>query len=122
MDHLDWIFVAFGAAVALTGGWIQLHPQRIFPRREQPWPLDSSALAQLRRLGACFVFMGVFFALQMTTDLTGLPWWSGTVGGLILSIAAVSLVPAIVVRGQQRRHRAVQQGPMAKKALEMRQG
>ena len=77
MAHLDWIFVAFGAAITLPE-LDTIHPQRIFPRREEPWPLDSGALAQLRQLGACFVFMGVFFALQMTTDLTGLPWWSAT--------------------------------------------
>lgn len=120
MDHLDWMFVAFGAAVAFSGGWIQLRPERIFPHREQPWPLDQGALAQLRWLGACFVFMGVFFALQMTTDLTCLPWWSGTVGGLIFSIATVSLLQSLVVRRQQRHHRIVQQGPLPKKVLEMR--
>src|SRR5208337_5483035 len=100
MAHLDWILVAFGAAVALTGGWIQLRPEQIFPRPAQSWPLDPGALRQLRRLGACFLFMGAFFALQMTSDLTRLPWWSGTVGGLAVGIASVRLVQVWVRRQQ----------------------
>jgi hypothetical protein len=118
MAHLDWILVAFGAVVALSGGWIQLQPERIYPRPEQPW-LDQVALSQLRRLGGCFLFMGVFFTLQMTVDLARLPWWSGTLGGLILSIAAVSLVQTAVRRQQNHGHRVVQQGPMPEKVLEL---
>ncbi len=84
MAGLDWILVAFGAAVALAGGWIQLHPERdcSWPdpglRQLSDCPLDPAALAQLRRLGACFLFMGTFFALQMTIDLMRRPWWVGS--------------------------------------------
>jgi hypothetical protein len=45
MALLDWILVVFGAAVALAGGWIQLHPERVVPllggkSQEANWPLD----------------------------------------------------------------------------------
>jgi len=113
----DWTLVAFGAAIAVTGSWIQLHPERILPRPAEPWRLDSAALAQIRLLGACFLFMGVFFALQMTTDLKRLPWWSGTLGGLAAAIAAVSVVDA---RVRQLRHRAVQPPPLAHKTPDLR--
>lgn len=120
MAFLDWIFVIFGIAVALTGSWIQLHPQHIYPRqaREQGWQLDPSSLTQIRILGACFLFMGTFFALQMTIDLARLPWWTGTLGGLITAIAAVALVNARVRR--QSRRRAVLQSALPKKVLELR--
>ncbi len=110
-----WILVAFGAAIAFSGGWIQLHPQRILPRPAVHWRLDPGALAQIRLLGACFLFMGVFFAVQMTTDLKRLPWWTGTLSGLGAAIAAVALVDARV-----RRQRAVQRSPLAEKTLELR--
>jgi len=116
MAHLDWILVAFGAAIALAGGWIQLHPEHIYPRPTDSWPLDAGALSQLRRLGASFLFMGVFFALQMTIDLTRLPWWRGTLGGLFAAIAAVLLVQA-VVRGQRRR--AIQPPSLTKEPIEV---
>jgi hypothetical protein len=122
MALLDWILVAFGAAVTLTGGWIVLRPERVVSHwsgQTRGWQLDSGALAQIRRLGSCFVFMGMFFAVQMTVDLTQLPWWTGTAGGLTASIASVILVNARV-RRQQRRRGPVRQSPLPAKALELR--
>lgn len=125
MAGLDWILVVFGAVVALAGGWIQLHPEDIVPGQPglgqlSDCPLDPAARAQLRRLGACFLFMGTFFALQMTIDLMRRPWWAGSVSGLVTSIAAVSLVYDRVRQQQRRSRRAVQQSPLGKKALELR--
>ena len=75
MALLDWILVAFGAAVAVAGSWIQLHPERVVPGRTGPrksgLELDPAALAQIRLLGACFLCMGAFFALQMTMTSCG---------------------------------------------------
>jgi hypothetical protein len=119
MALLDWILVAFGAIVAFAGGWIQLHPERIYPRPAESWPLDAAALTQLRRLGACFLFMGAFFTFQMTVDLVHLPWWSGTVAGLIVAFMAVSRVQR-AVQVRQRSRRPLQQGPLPKKPLEVR--
>jgi uncharacterized membrane protein HdeD (DUF308 family) len=125
MALLDWILVVFGIAVAFIGSWIQLHPERIIPGKTgspeaESWPLDPVALAQIRLLGGCFLFMGAFFALQMTIDLTRLPWWAGTVSGLVTAIAAVVVVHAQVDRQQREGHRFVQQSPLASKALELR--
>jgi uncharacterized membrane protein HdeD (DUF308 family) len=119
MALLAWTPVAFGVGIALTGSWIQLHPERILPRPVERWRLDPAALAQIRLLGACFLFMGVFFALQMTTNLKRLPWWMGTLSGLGASIATVALVDA-QVRRQQRRSTTIQRSPMAEKTLELR--
>jgi len=119
MVRLDWILVAFGAFVALAGGWIQLQPERIYPRPDEAWPLDPNALSQLRRLGGCFLFMGVFFALQMTCDLTQLPWWNGSLGGVAAAIATVSLVQ-IRVRVKRRHGRRAVQQTLPEKALELR--
>jgi len=93
--------VIFGAAIALTGGWIQLYPERVVPGQSQPvpsqlgqrpdWQLEPGARSQISMLGACFLFMGTFFALQMTTDLARCPWWIGTLSGLATAIAAVTL-------------------------------
>jgi hypothetical protein len=109
MALLDWIFVVLGAAIAFTGGWIQLYPERVVPGHSHPsqpgrrsdWQLDPGARAQLRMLGASFLFMGTFFALQMTTDLARCPWWIGTLSGLAAAIAAVTLTYGRV-RRQQR--------------------
>ncbi len=136
MALLDWIFVIFGAAVALTGAWIQLYPERIIPGLVQPglgqldrqhqsgqnpdWQLEPGARKQIRLLGACFLFMGTFFALQMTTDLTRRPWWIGTLSGLVSAIAAVTLVYRQVRRQQRRSRRAVPQSRLPEKALELR--
>ncbi len=125
MAGLDWIFVVFGVGVALTGGWIQLHPERVIPRDTGPgqladWQLDPAARVQIRLLGACFLFMGVFFSLQMSIDLTGRPWWTGTLSGLVTAIAAVMLVYVRVRRQQRRRRHFTQQSPLAGKALELR--
>ena len=87
----DWIFVAFGAAVALTGGWIQLHPEGILPCEDEDWQLETGGLTHIRRLGSCFLFMGAFFALQMSFDLARRPWWGGTLSGLAVAIAAVEV-------------------------------
>ncbi len=118
MAFSDWILVAFGAAIALVGGWIQLHPERILPRQAGRSRLDPAALAQIRLLGACFLFMGVFFALQMTTDLRRLPWWIGTLGGLGAAIAGVAAVNARVRRQQSQR--GAQRSPLAEEASELR--
>jgi len=125
MALLDWILVAFGAAVALAGGWIQLHPERVVPSQTAPpqnpdWQLDPAALAQIRLLGACFLCMGAFFALQMTIDLMQLPWWAGTLSGLVAAFAAVTGIHARVRRQQVRRRRSIQQSPLPRKALELR--
>jgi uncharacterized membrane protein HdeD (DUF308 family) len=138
MALLDWIFVFFGAAIALTGAWIQLCPERVIPGQRGPgqpgpgrsldrsldrspdWQLDPAARAQIRRLGACFLFMGTFFTLQMTTDLIRRPWWIGSLSGLVAAIAAVTLVYGRVRRQQRRGRRILQQSPLAEKALELR--
>jgi uncharacterized membrane protein HdeD (DUF308 family) len=130
MALLDWIFVVFGAVLALTGGWIQLYPERVIPGQPQPgrsqpcqspdWQLDPGPRAQIRLLGACFLFMGTFFALQMTIDLTRRPWWIGTLIGLVAAVAAVILVYGRIRRQQYRGRRAIQQSPLAEKALELR--
>jgi hypothetical protein len=92
MEHLDWMLVLFGVAVAFCGGRLQLHPERLFPRSAESGELDRGALAQLRLLGGCFLFMGSFFTLQMTADLCRLPWWSGALAGLAVAVAAVKVV------------------------------
>jgi hypothetical protein len=122
MALLDWIFVVFGVAVALAGSWIQLQPERIYPRqaREPGWPLDPALLSQIRLLGACVLFMGAFFALQMTIDLTRLPWWIGTISGFVTAIAAVTLVSARVRRQQRLLRHPVQQSSLPHKVLELR--
>lgn len=132
------MFVVFGTMIALTGGWIQLHPERVVPGqsgpghatecgadqlaacRIDPAQIDPAARVQIRVLGACFLFMGFFFALQMTVDLMGRPWWIGTLSGLVTSIAAVTLVHARVRRQQQRGRRIIQQSPLPGKVLELR--
>lgn len=124
MALLDWIFVVFGAAIALAGGWIQLYPERVIPgphlsAQGADWQLDPGARSQIRRLGASILFMGAFFTLQMTTDLIRQPWWIGTLSGLITAIAAVTLLYNRVQR-QQRRRRAIPQSPLAEKVLELR--
>lgn len=130
MALLDWIFVIIGAAIALTGGWIQLYPERVIPGQSEPgqpapgqrpdWQLDPVARIQIRLLGACFLFMGTFFALQMTSDLIRRPWWIGSLSGLVAAIAAVTLVYGRVRRQPRRGRRAIQQTPLAEKALELR--
>lgn len=126
MVLLDWILVVFGVAVAATGSWLQLHPERILPAqsRDAAWAesqMDARAMRQIRVLGSCFVFMGAFFAVQMTVDLTRLPWWTGTIGGFAAAIVAVTLVRGRVSR-RRARHRQpfVQQASLPKKVLELR--
>jgi uncharacterized membrane protein HdeD (DUF308 family) len=125
MALLDWILVVIGVVIGFAGSWIQLHPERVVPSQmragsTQNWPLDSSALSQIRLLGGCFLFMGIFFALQMTIDLTQLPWWIGTISGLVMAIASVMLV-RMRVRGQQhKRRRVVMQTRLPEKMLELR--
>jgi hypothetical protein len=119
MALLDWTLVAFGAAIAVAGGWIQLHPQRLYPQQSRGWQPDPNALAQIRLLGGCFLFMGVFFALQMTADLARLPWWTGTLSGLAMSVLAMKLVNAWV-RRQRRRRGSIEQPSLPKKILELR--
>jgi hypothetical protein len=120
MALLDWTFVVFGLAVALVGSWIQLHPERIYPRRAEGWPLDPAALAQIRILGACFLFMGTFFAAQMTIDLARLPWWTGTLCGLVAASTAMTLIKTRVQRQLRHRRLFIQQSPLAEKTLELR--
>jgi uncharacterized membrane protein HdeD (DUF308 family) len=121
MALLDWILVVFGAAVALAGSWIQLHPERVIPNQPPPdWQFDPGALSQIRLLGACFLCMGAFFALQMTIDLMRLPWWTGTLSGLATAITAVAVIHARVRRQQRQRRRSIRQPPLPRKALELR--
>lgn len=122
MALLDWILVVFGLAVAFAGSWIQLHPEHIYPSqaRQPGWPLDPGLLAQIRLLGGCVLFMGAFFVLQMTIDLTRLPWWMGTLSGLLIAIVAVALVSLRVRRQQSPPRHFVQQSELPKKVLELR--
>ena len=130
MAYLDWIFVLFGGALALAGGWVQLHPERIVPAPSDAgqnasaphtdWQLDRSARVKIRMLGAWFLFMGAFFALQMAFDLLGRPWWMGTLSGLMTAIAAVTLVYLRVRRQRHGRRHLVQQSPLPGKVLELR--
>jgi hypothetical protein len=123
MALFDWIFVLFGAAVALCGSWVQLHPERVVPpaQPQSPdWQPDAEALLQIRLLGACFVFMGTFFALQMAIILTRLPWWIGALGGLVAAIVAVASVRSRVQRQKRRGPGPVRQIPLPKKVLELR--
>jgi hypothetical protein len=119
MAILDWALVVFGVAVTLTGSWIQLNPERIYPLQGESWQRDPAAISQIRLLGGCFVFMGAFFALQMTIDLIRQPWWMGTLSGLGAAISAVALVHA-QARRQQRERCLVQQDAPAEKPLEVR--
>ena len=118
MALFDWILVVFGIAIAFTGWWIQLHPERISPGRDLEF--DPSSLAQIRRLGACFLFMGDFFACQMTIDLTKLPWWMGTLSGFVTATIAVIGVSVRVRRRQAHRRRFAQQSSLPQKVLELR--
>jgi hypothetical protein len=118
MALFDWILVVFGLAIAFAGYWIQLHPERISPGRELEF--DSSALAQIRRLGACFLFMGDFFTCQMTIDLIKLPWWMGTLSGFVTATFAVIVVSVRVRRRQVHRRRFAQQTSLPQKVLELR--
>jgi hypothetical protein len=125
MALFDWIFVVFGAAVALGGSWIQLHPERVIPQqsgsnRSANWQLDPAALLQIRLLGACFAFMGIFFALQMTIILSHLPWWIGALSGLVAASSTVALVRGRIRRQQPRGRNSIQQTLLPKKILELR--
>jgi hypothetical protein len=94
MPTIDWMLVVLGAAVTLPGGWIQINPERVFSVNHGDLRPDPASLAKVRRLGASFVFMGAFFALQMVVDLARLPWWAGTVSGGVAGILAVRTVKA----------------------------
>ncbi len=94
MAYLDWTLVVFGMGIALTGSWIQLHPERLYPNTASNWQMDPALLGQIRMLGGCFLCMGTFFTLQMSVDLVRLPWWIGTLGGVMFAIASVKLVGA----------------------------
>jgi uncharacterized membrane protein HdeD (DUF308 family) len=93
MTYSEWVLVLFGAVVAYAGSWIQLHPERMFPVREE-WCPEAAALAQVRQLGGCFVFMGAFFAMQMALILAGQPWWMGSLSGVAVAVMAVILLSA----------------------------
>jgi hypothetical protein len=121
MALLDWILVAFGVAVALAGGWIQLNPERVVSgsQRNPGWQLDARTLSQIRLLGSCFLSMGTFFALQMTIDLVRLPWWTGTLSGIAAAVVAVTMVRARV-RRQRFSPRDFSQQTSPQKTLELR--
>jgi hypothetical protein len=125
MDYLDWIFVFFGTLVALAGCWIQLHPERIIPGHSGPRQLPNkrlnpAELTQIRLLGASFVFMGSFFAVQMTIDLIHCTWWKGTIIGTVTASLAAMSVYARVRRQQRQPQLLVQQTPLRGKVLELR--
>jgi hypothetical protein len=131
MALLDWIFVVFGVAVAIAGSWIELHPERIVPGHDIPGQsgdaanfleaqLDRRAFTQIRLLGASFLFMGVFFAFQMTVDLVGLPWWTGTISGFVIALLAVTLVGTRAKRKHRSHRYFVHQASPPKKVLELR--
>ncbi len=77
-------------------------------------------MSQIRVLGSCFLFMGSFFAIQMTVDLTRLPWWTGTIGGVVAAIFAVTLVRGRVSRRRVRHQLPYAQQSLPKKVLELR--
>jgi hypothetical protein len=125
MALLDWILVAFGAVVALAGGWIQLHPERLVPSQSGPrqnpdWQFEAGALAQIRLLGTSILCMGAFFTIQMSIDLVHLPWWMGTLGGIATAIFAVLMIGIRVRRQQRQRRCSIQQSRLPRKALELR--
>ncbi|PSH03884.1 MAG: hypothetical protein CXZ00_09890 [Acidobacteria bacterium] len=123
MAIFDWILVIFGIAIALAGSWIQLHPELVFPReaRVQGWRLEPYQLAQIRLLGASILFMGAFFALQMTINLIGLPWWIGSIGGFIAAIAATVWTKIKIRRQQQQKNcRCVERSSLPQKVPELR--
>jgi len=115
----------FGAAVAVGGSWIQLHPEHVIPRQSGPnrssnWQLDPAAISQIRLLGACFLFMGTSFTLQMTIILTHLPWWTGALSGLVTASVVVALVRVRIGRQQPKGRSSIHQTLMPKKVLELR--
>ena len=125
MTLLDWILVGFGAVVAVAGGWIQLHPERVLPdvdgvRQNADSPADLGALSQIRLLGSCVMFMGAFFALQMAADLARIPWWVGTFGGLVVAIASVRKVNSRVRQQWRASYSTVEETSLTDKFLEPR--
>jgi hypothetical protein len=106
MSLFDWLLVVLGAAIALCGGWIQLNAQQLYPRQLATWGPDRAALAQIRRLGASILFMGIYFSMQMTVDLVRLPWWVGSLMGLPLAILAVRVNGRTCKRRGERVRRA----------------
>jgi len=113
MASSEWALVLFGVAVAVSGSWLQFHPERIFPMPSD-WRPEASALAQVRMLGGCFVFMGAFFATQMAIILAHQPWWIGPLAGLPVAILAVTLLGSWA-----RRHSSLAP-PLDDKALQVR--
>jgi uncharacterized membrane protein HdeD (DUF308 family) len=117
MAFSEWILVLFGAVVAYAGSWIQLHPERMFPVLDD-WHPEAAALAQVRLLGGCFVFMGAFFAMQMALILGGQPWWMGSLSGVAVAVMAVTLLSA---RNRRRElGSSLAAAPLDNKALQAR--
>jgi hypothetical protein len=83
---LDWLLVLFGALVALVGLWMRRKPGQVFALAGTSPNQAPAMLAQVRLLGACFLMMGSFFAVQMAVDLAHEPWWIGTLGGVAVAL------------------------------------
>lgn len=91
MGYVDWLLVMLGAVIACAGGWMQAHPERLCAAMAPGnWRQAGQPMRQVSLLGGSILFMGLFFALQMSADLGRLPWWYGTLGGLVAALVAVS--------------------------------
>ena len=119
MAGLDWVLVMFGVLLASAGAWIQLRPETIYPRLAAGEAMEERALELLRRLGGCFHGMGVFFTLQMAADLAHQPWWLGAALGVLVAVLSVRMIGGHALLRLGRR-RAVRQGGLPKKTLEVR--
>ncbi|MDR3765342.1 MAG: hypothetical protein P4M01_14735 [Acidobacteriota bacterium] len=86
MPPVEWFLVLAGTVIALSGAYLRRNPERLFPSH---WAPDPASLAPLRRLGAGFLFMGAFLALQMAVVLTHLPFWCGTLAGVAAGVFLV---------------------------------
>ena len=114
--EVEWVIVLIGAGVAWGGGWLQLHPARIFPNADESWQPSREAVAQVRLLGGSFVFMGTFLAGQMMMVAARQAWWAGSLAGIALGTMALALLDA---RARNKKT-PKQQNPVREKALEAR--
>jgi uncharacterized YccA/Bax inhibitor family protein len=112
MGLLDWLFVLFGLLVAFAGLWMRRRPGQVFAVVGASPMQAPKLLAQVSLLGACFLLMGCFFAVQMAADLAHQPWWIGSVGGLAVALVATG--------GSSYRSKAQRAQSSAAQALEAR--
>ncbi len=74
--------------VAFAGLWMRRRPGQVFALAGASPRQAPKLLAQVSLLGASFLLMGCFFAVQMAADLAHQPWWIGSVGGLAVALMA----------------------------------